>query len=61
MERLWSCMFFYILKNNSRDMNNDISICPLYSIHFKHTFQNYITPADFILLEALADAKNHFK
>lgn len=54
-------MFFYILKNNSRDMNNDISICPLYSIHFKHTFQNYITPADFILLEALADAKNHFK
>lgn len=42
-------------------MNYAISICLLYSLCFKHTFQNYIIPADFILLEALTDAKKHFK
>lgn len=39
-------------------MNKAISISSSYTLHFKHVFQNDITPADFILLEALADAKN---
>jgi len=42
------------------NVNNAISVCPQYIFHFRHLFENYIIPANFFLLEAIADAKNSF-
>lgn len=60
MEILKSYKTFYVIKNYSRDVNNAVSICPQYISHFRHLFENYITPANFILLEAFAGAKTPF-